>query len=250
MLRDLIQLLPRDAGSATAALATLGAVAGLVLWLSGARFSRPMMTLVATALGAVVGSALPTWFGWGISPMGPAVGLALILGVTGFVLHRMWVGLGLGLVLAIWSTLACWLVLRGNQAFDWPSPEKYTTLLSWLRAAWHELPSEPATVIPYGAAVAAVSGLAMTILWPRFSTLLAWNLIGVSLLVGMATAAVNYSQPQWMKAIPEQTWSQCLTLGLMVVLGLLIQWRTGALPADGPKKGGKSKTDKPREGAD
>jgi hypothetical protein len=255
MLRDLFQFLPRNAGSAAAVMATLGAIAGLVLWLAGARFSRTLMALVAVAAGALIGSALPRWCGWTISGMGPAVGLAVVLGVSGFVLHRVWVGMGLGAVLALWASLAVWLLTRGGQEFDWPNPDHYASLIIWLRAVWLNIPPEPARVIPYAAAAAAVSGLAMTILWPRFSTLLAWSLIGVSMLVGLGSAVLDDLQPQWTRAVPEQTWAQCLTLGMLIAVGLIFQWRTGALSAsgaggDGNKKAAKPKNERPREGAD
>jgi hypothetical protein len=255
MLRDLFQLLPRNAGSATAVLATLGAVAGLVLWLAGARFSRTLMALVAVAAGAAIGSALPRWCGWQISGMGPAVGLAVVLGVSGFVLHRVWVGMGLGAVLAFWASLAVWLLMRGGQSFDWPNPDHYASLIGWLHGVWLSMPPEPARVMPYAAAAAAVTGLAMTILWPRFSTLLAWSLIGVSMLVGLGSAVVDYLQPQWIRAIPPQTWAQCLILAMLIAVGLLVQWRTEMLSTseaggDDSKKPAKQKNQKPREGAD
>jgi hypothetical protein len=255
MLRDLFQFLPRNAGSATAVMATLGAIAGLVLWLAGARFSRTLMALVAVAAGAAIGSALPRWCGWSISGMGPAVGLAVVLGISGFVLHRVWVGMGLGAVLALWASLAVWLLTRGGQSFDWPNPDRYASLIVWLRAVWLNVPPESARVIPYAAAAAAVSGLAMTILWPRFSTLLAWSLIGVSMLVGLGSAMLDAVQPQWISAVPSQTWAQCMTLGLLIVVGLVVQWRTGALSTSGAdggpnKKPAKGKNENVRDGAD
>jgi hypothetical protein len=109
--------------------------------------------------------------------------------------------------------------------------------------------------MPYAAAAAAVTGLAMTILWPRFSTLLAWSLIGVSMLVGLGSAVVDYLQPQWIRAIPPQTWAQCLILAMLIAVGLLVQWRTEMLSTseaggDDSKKPAKQKNQKPREGAD
>jgi hypothetical protein len=245
MLQDLLQLLPRDAGSATAALAMLGAIAGGILWLAGARFSRPVMTLVAVTIGAVLGSAMPGWFHWTISPMGPAVGLALLLGVSAYALQRVWVGLALGAVLAVWASLATWLALHGSHALDWPGLDQHPTVLGWLRAAWSGVPPEPAHVIPYAAAGAMIAGLAMTILWPRFSTLLAWSLIGLSMLIGMGATVVDYTRPQWVKALPPQSGAQCLALVLLIGIGLLVQSRTAPQPAPASsKKNGKGKDHK------
>ena len=88
-----------------------GAVVGAVLWLAGARFSRTLVGLVTVSLGAFLGMEMPRYFGWGVSGAGPAVGMALILGLSGYIMHRFWIGVGLGTVLAAWAFLATWVVL-------------------------------------------------------------------------------------------------------------------------------------------
>src|SRR5678815_5388750 len=102
MLQQLLPLLPKEAGTGALMIAITGALIGLGMWLIGARFSRPMVTLAAVAIGAVIGMRMPQWFNWTINGMGPAVGAAIVFGVSGFVGHRLWIGMGLGLVMAWW----------------------------------------------------------------------------------------------------------------------------------------------------
>src|SRR4029453_5362604 len=98
MVQELLNLLPQDVGRLGLVIAIVGSMIGLGMWLIGSRFSRPIVTLLTVLLGASIGMHLPKWFGWQISGAGPAVGAALVLGVTGYVLHGMWVGIGLGTV--------------------------------------------------------------------------------------------------------------------------------------------------------
>src|SRR5476651_527400 len=112
MLQLLIQWMPDQVGAAALTIALAGAAAGAVLWLSGARFSRTLVGLAAVAVGAVVGMELPRRLGWTISGAGPAVGLALMCGLMGYLFHRLWIGIGLGTVLAGWAFLATWVLLK------------------------------------------------------------------------------------------------------------------------------------------
>src|SRR5687768_5279625 len=105
MLQQLLALMPKEAGTFGLVVTVAGTLAGLVLWLVGARFSRPLITLCTVALGGAVGMMLPRWCGWTVNGMGTAVGGAIVLGVSGYVMHRFWVGIGLGLVMCCWAAL-------------------------------------------------------------------------------------------------------------------------------------------------
>ena len=52
MFQQLLPLMPQQAGPAVVATLLSGALAGIVLWLAGARYSRMVMTLISVALGA------------------------------------------------------------------------------------------------------------------------------------------------------------------------------------------------------
>src|SRR5439155_14121719 len=100
-----------------------GAVLGLVIWLAGARFSRQLICLILTAVGAVIGLQVPDWMHWEINRAGPAVGAAVVFGVIGFLTHRMWLAVNFGAVLAIWAGLSSWVVLNDSQPWVWPARE-------------------------------------------------------------------------------------------------------------------------------
>src|SRR5258708_5565086 len=100
MLQELLGLFPDAVNRMTPALAFGIAGVGALLSLCGARVSRSLLTLVMVAVGTFVGMRLPRWFGWGIDPMGPAFGAAIVLGLGGYVFHRTFEGILLGVLLA------------------------------------------------------------------------------------------------------------------------------------------------------
>src|SRR5215218_2320257 len=106
MIQQLLSLLPREINSIALMIAVAGAFLGGVLWLGGSRFSRTLMTLISVSAGALIGLQVPKWFTPGLEGWATAVLGALILGISGYALHKVWVGLGLGFVLAIWAALA------------------------------------------------------------------------------------------------------------------------------------------------
>jgi hypothetical protein len=226
MLQLLIQWLPNQVGAAALAIALAGAAAGAVLWLSGARFSRTLVGLFAVAVGAAIGMELPYWMGWSISGAGPAVGLALIAGLAGYIFHRLWIGLGLGLVLAGWAILANWVLLKAPATFDWPAASGSANPTDYFQQLWQSLPANVAHVLPLACGVAMMMGLITTIFWPRLAIATAWSAAGASLLTGLGSAAMQLGRPQWLSLLPQQLGSQLLALTVLVVVGAAAQWTT------------------------
>src|SRR3954465_14650639 len=180
MIQELINLLPRDPGNAGLIVEIIGSLIGAGTWLLGSRFSRPIITLLTVLIGATVGMHLPRWFGWNISGAGPAVGGALVLGVTGYVLHGMWVGIGLGTVLCSWVTLACWIAFRNGAGWAWPQWGADSTLVAYGQSLWQSPPGHVTGILPYACATAMVSGLALAIIYPKLSLVLGWSLAGAT----------------------------------------------------------------------
>jgi hypothetical protein len=230
MVQELLNLLPPDVGTLGLIIAIVGSMIGVGMWLTGSRFSRPIITLLTVLLGASVGMHLPKWFGWQISGAGPAVGGALVLGVTGYVLHGMWVGVGLGTVMASWAALGCWIMLRNGAAWSWPAVGPETTADGFLRELWLSLPPDVTRILPYACATAMISGLAVTIIWPKASLVLGWSMAGVTLLTCMGVAALQMGQPQWLGKIPQPMWAQASLVLMLVMLGSLIQWKLSPKP--------------------
>src|SRR5882757_2471420 len=103
MIQRFLVLLPTQISSMTLAIAIAGAALGLILWLSGSRFNRTIITLISVSGGALIGLQMPGWFGWRLDGWATAVLGALALGISGYVLPKVWVGVGLGAVWAIWA---------------------------------------------------------------------------------------------------------------------------------------------------
>jgi hypothetical protein len=230
MVQELLNLLPADVGRLGLVIAIVGSMIGEGMWLIGSRFSRPIVTLLTVLLGASIGMHLPKWFGWQISGAGPAVGAAVVLGVTGYVLHGMWVGVGLGIVMSSWTALACWILLRNGAAWHWPIIGPETTLDGFFKELWLGLPPDVTRILPYACATAMITGLAVTIIWPKVSLVLVWSMAGVTLLVCMGVAAIQIGQPAWLAKIPQPMWAQAALVLLLVMFGSLIQWKIAPNP--------------------
>lgn len=235
MLQDLLPLLPKEVPALVMIVAIAGTVAGFVLWLGGARFSRSLITLLAVAMGAILGLFIPDWMGWSVDGWATSVGAALVLGISGFALHRMWVGVGLGLVLALWATVAVLLVQKVPSQWVWPHFGAHDSIANWTRALWLCLPDATRGVLPYACGTAMVAGAACAFVWPRGALVLLYSLAGVSLLAGMGTAAMNFARPQWLGLIPTQAAAQLTTLFGLVAFGALFQWRLTPVPKPKPQ---------------
>ena len=142
MLQALLPLMPGDAGFVAMAMDLAGMFIGAVLWLTGARFSRSLVTLSAVSMGAIIGMQLPEWMGWDVSGMGPAVGGAMVFGLSGFLLHRMWIGLALGTVLSMWALLILWAVTAQGQTWERPPVDESTTIATYAPELWQALPMD------------------------------------------------------------------------------------------------------------
>jgi len=224
LIQALLALLPRDAGRAAVAFAVVGAVAGVLLWIAGARFSRYLVTLAAVAIGTGVGVGLPRWMGWGIDHMAPAVGGAVVLGVSAYVMHRAWIGLWFGILLAIWAAVGTWMVFAANQNWDWPSPSGMT-VPAYLRQVWDALPPDVAHALPMVCAAAFVIGAIPAMVWPRAGAAILYSALGSTLVAITGTMLVNAKEPKWLAKVPPQTSQQLTAMALVVLLGAGLQWQ-------------------------
>jgi hypothetical protein len=202
-----------------------GTAAGAVLWLAGSRFSRSLVTLLAVSLGAVLGNQLPGWLGWSVDAMGIACVGALVLGLTGYLLHTTWIGLSLSLVLALWVGTAAWLTVGGGEQLHWPAMNGSGSVEAILADVWRSLPGELPRVMPVAVAAALIGGVAITVLSPRLGRVLTYTLVGLSLLVVMGVTAMRMSRPDWLALLPRSLVTQLAVLLGMVLTGVLVQWR-------------------------
>lgn len=223
MVQQFLEILPRQVPQWVSMTLLVAVGVGALLWVAGARFGRFLTTLLTVGLGAALGMHLPGWFGWNIHGAGPAVGAAVVLGVTGFVLHGMWAGILLGLVLALWATFITWVCARGADPLAWPALTDETTLVSFLTELWNSLPKTMQRMTPFWAAAGLVSGVACSILWTRVTSRLAWSAAGVTMLVGSGLASIRFVRPQWLERGLPQTWVQAAVIVAAVLVGVLVQ---------------------------
>jgi hypothetical protein len=232
-----ITLLPHQTGTITMIVAVIGCIFGLALWIAGARFSRSILTLAAVALGTSVGLKLPLWCKWSIDPMAPAVGMAVVLGVSAYVFHRIWVGAWLGTILTLWSALVLW-AMRGHAfKWRWPQYNPAQTLPQYFQDLWQNVPESLHECLAFCAIAALLIGISAAWLWPRIGVALLWSAAGVSLLLPTAATAISLFDPTAFRHLPRQNSSQmALLLGLLAT-GALFQWRMIAAVQSAESKG-------------
>jgi hypothetical protein len=223
---ELQTLYPHDLpGTITLIVALTGTLVGVGLWLNGARYSRTILTLTAVALGAVIGMKLPHWRHWSIDPMAPAVGLSVILGLSAFSLHRVWVGFWLGLLLAAWTALSLWAIFAPGESWQWPAWQGGQALGQYLADLWANLPAGMHKFGPLLAGAAMLCGIVTALLWPRAGTLLLWSAAGMSLMIVLGSLALTRLAPAMLHKAPGAFWSQLASVAGLVILGAVVQWK-------------------------
>jgi hypothetical protein len=234
MTEKLLNLMPNDLTVPFWAMfAAIGV--GFVLWAIGAKISRSLFTLVFVAIGCLVGRRLPALFHWQIDGMATAVGAAVVMGVLGYSMHRIWVAILLGLTLATWGALAVWIIRAPSDPFPWPDIPDPFTPIDYAKSIWASLPGDVAHILPVVCGVLYASGFAMALLWHRLGRALLHSLLGATLLLSGLLLLVQSRYPQLMSRIPPRPWEQSAILGGVVLIGMglqwMITWRKTAAPA-------------------
>jgi len=255
LFQHLVMLLPHQPGSITLVIAMVGLLVGLSLWIAGARFSQSILTLAAVAMGTSIGMKMPMWCHWQIDPMAPAVAGAIVLGVSAYAFHRVWVGIWLGVVLTIWTTLVLWATRGPAFHWRWPEYDPGQTLPQYLGNLWQNVPETMQQCLGFTAAAAMLVGISAALLWPRVGIALLWSAAGVSVLLPAAATALSKLDPQVLRHIPRQTSDQLALFAGLVGIGAIIQWRTNssaepAQAAAGGKDSGDKKKSKESHAAD
>jgi hypothetical protein len=233
MIQQLLSLLPKEIDSIALMIAIAGAILGGILWLGGSRFSRTLMTLISVFTGALIGLQLPKWFELGLEGWATAVLGALVLGISGYALHKVWVGFGLGLVMAAWAGIATFTVCGDPKGFTWPISLEGATLHARLIDIWNALTPDARRLLPFACCAGLVSGFCASLLWQRLGVVLLYSTAGVTLLVGLGVAVLNSAKREWLNVIPSKTSSQVIVLISLVAFGAVLQWRcapNGARP--------------------
>jgi hypothetical protein len=227
MFHQLLSWMSQDAaaaGNRGLVIALTFAAAGLVLSVAGARFSRSVYTLVAVAAGALIGLRVPRWMGWELEVMATAMGGALVLGFAGYLLHRAWVGLTLGLLLAAVALGITTHRLTAGGSWSLPAIDPTQPLSEILRGLWAATPAPPARILMIVAGTGLAAGGMLAWVWPRFARVLTFGMLGPAMLVVGALAAVAIARPQWLAQVPQSVQVNGIVLAGLVVLSAVVQW--------------------------
>lgn len=224
MLQELLSWLPQDAGPNWLTAAVLCAAAGLVLWGAGARVGRSALTLVGVAAGTWAGLRVPQWTGFEFEPMGLACIGALALGLAGYLLHTVWVGLTLGALFAGAGVLLAWNKLAGGASWSIPALDLSAPWHEVLRGLWASLPGGLPRVMPYVVASCFAAGVLITVLSPKVGRVLAFSALGGLLLSAGGVIAIALARPQWLEYFPAGSGAQGVALAALVTIGAAVQW--------------------------
>ena len=223
MLQQLLNAMPEAAGNRALAMALIVAGMGFFFWLMGSRFSRSIFTLAGVALGTFIGLRVPRWMGWEVDAMAFAIGGALVLGFAGYLLHTMWVGTVLGLMLALVGGFVAWHRV-GNGAASFPSIDFAVPPVEIVKEVWTSCLSKLPRAIPVVASVCMSAGGLIAWMWPKVGRVLMFGILGSLMLAGGSLAAMSMFRPAWIERLPASTQSQAMGLAILMVLGTAVQW--------------------------
>jgi hypothetical protein len=231
----------------SAGLAAALACGGAILWLSGAVWSRSIITLTLVATGTWIGMRMPGWCGSHIDGMAPAIGGAIVLGASGYLLHRAWIGIVLALMLAAWAGAGTWMWMDWQSRvqtamadhLEAPRETVSVSATSTLAAAKSLVESHLADnalakmayqfvctgKLAVGAAVVGLLvGAMIAVRWARLSGALAWSLLGLTLALLMGVNAVGQARPTLLARIPEGAIPQAAGLVVLAAIGTALQY--------------------------
>jgi hypothetical protein len=223
MLYQFVNWLPHDAGTRGFAVAFTIAAVGLGLSVAGARFSRSIFTLAAVAGGAWAGLRVPRWMGWELDPMATGIGAALVMGMAGYLLHRAWVGLTLGLMLASMGLAITWhrLATAGSPAV--PTIDLTHGVPAIVREFWAALPRNWSRILLIVAGTGLAGGAMIAWVWPRAARVLAFSMMGTAMLAGGGVVAVAFGRPEWLARVPASVQTQGIALAILFVVSAAVQ---------------------------
>lgn len=260
MLQDLLSWVPQppDAGRAWLGGAVACAVAGLFLWAAGARVSRSVFTLAGVAAGAWGAMVVRQRLWPEGEPMGLACGGALVLGLAGYLLHGVWVGLTLGTLMTAAGALIAWKRLAGGAAWSVPVIDFSGPAHVILHDFWTSLPGSLPRVMPLVACGCFAAGVMVTVCWPKLGRVLAFAALGAVMLVVGGVVALAIAHPQGLAYFPAAAQMQGIALAVLVMAGAALQWSmlpspttpATAVPREPPATESSRRLFRPRDGND
>jgi hypothetical protein len=223
MLSRLLLLLPDASQPWPWWVFLLTLLAGLAVWVAGARFSRALIVLAAVTLGAVIGKVAPQALGIRFDPMACVVAGALAFAIAAFLLHRLILASALGGLAFLWTASAVWALADKPKGFHWPTLHSAGELGSFLQGLHAQLGTDLIQQIASLAVLASISFVSLSILFPRAATTFFWSLVGVTMVVSAGVSWCHYLAPERLSLLPQSAATQGILLGSAVLAGWAAQ---------------------------
>ena len=256
-------LIPRDLmpGATMTGVALLAA--GLFCGIYGAHYARGILSAILGGLGFAIGVIAARTFG--IAPiLGGLAGL-LALASLGYYSHRLWVGVGVGLLassigLFVYGQDSIWpafieykaepvLTEPGDFEYALPSAEQQETvlnprLLAYLDGFYQHLREIQPQLTRNTAVLSTmcmIGGFAVGVLLTRWSLILSCAVIGTVLFnLSLATFADAFAPGGWTERLSLHPNATVAFISTCLVLSMLIQFRmtqqsSSATTAEKPK---------------
>lgn len=224
MLREVVALVPHQITDQPARMFVAAAGAGALLALAGGRFSRSLVTLCVVALGAFLGLHFPAWMGWSLDAIGAAFCGAIVLGLSGFVLHRLWIGLLLATLLGSSTGLMTWIARSAGVQWNLPAIDVSQAAPDMLAAVWRSLPPALFPILPVAVGIAIGVGILLGCLTPRLARVTLFSILGVAIFAIAGTIATQRLWPQTYDALPTKPFIELAAFLGLVTITCGIQW--------------------------
>lgn len=251
MPTEQLQQLQDAAPAAMTVLLAIVFVVGAVLWLSGKRLARPACAVSGLMLGGVGGWALANQLGESGSYILPLmIGAAIVGALLAGFLFRVWMGLSGAVILAVIVPAAS-LVWQGTtpptvQITEENLPEitvetegegkgfltqlsdagraAYEEQTELLHTWWDGMGAAGRTLIIVSALIGVFVGLLIGLIQPHFSASVQSALVGSILIFLAGRQLLTHFMPEQTGWLPSTPRGAVLTVGLITVAGLAIQW--------------------------
>jgi hypothetical protein len=231
---------------------------GLVLWFFGRRLAKPVCALTGVALGAAAGFVTAQAMGATGLALAISIGGGVIGLILGALLFRLFMALSFAVVLAI-ALPAAALAWRGeapppvqtravqDQFVDLTRPPRsetqpQPTLHERLAAVYQQQREEARAwwdglgnrqhMVKIAAGIGALAGLLVGLLLPRLAASVKSALLGGALMLVSAWQLLRLHAAGWAEHVPHGPRAIVTAVGLITILGVLVQWTLSRRKAD------------------
>jgi F0F1-type ATP synthase assembly protein I len=231
---------------------------GLTLWILGRRLARPICAISGLAIGGFLALVLSQALGdraklliWVI--------IGCLAGATvGWLLFRVFMSISLSVLLALllpaavvfWNQQLSEAPAKDGESTEWVAPrtrdltqsdainrvqaqlaDRYEQAREDVIQWWSDQPARRRQAMAVAASVGALGGLVLGVAAPYVAASLASALIGSLLVLGASARFLSGldAVPDWMPTHPAV---HLIALGLITLLGVLVQWTIFRATAD------------------